>query len=320
MQENALQIIGENFNATRRIKATSPRILVDGGKAMLKYRNLAGDDAFLDVSSVYPEDPKELRKTQITHIAQAMRIKDMDYISWIVMAQVEAGATIIDVCIDEIAVDPNERHEWMKWIIPVVQGMTDLPLAIDSSDSKTIEAGLSVYDTTKSRPAINSVNLEDGRQDLIPMAREFNAMLFANASGRETMPNNAEERVENLKQIMKMMDDDDIPMKDRFLDPLAFPVGAGGDFAKHYLDAVRMIHEEFPDVHIFGGHSNTSFGLPQRKVINEAFCILAVIAGCDTLMIDPILNSPSIFNQFHLANEALMGRDEMCMNYIMAHR
>ena len=119
---------------------------------------------------------------------------------------------------------------------------------------------------------------------------------------------------------MSMMDAESIPMADRYLDPLAFPVGAGGDFAKHYLDAVKIVHDEWPDVHIFGGHSNVSFGLPNRKIINETFCMLAVIAGCDTLMIDPILNSPEVFKRFYLANEALMGRDEMCMNYIMANR
>ncbi|NQZ72113.1 MAG: dihydropteroate synthase [Dinoroseobacter sp.] len=320
MQANGLQIIGENFNATRRVKATSPRIIEEDGRAALKYIGLDGQEAYLDVTSVYPEDKSQRRKTQITHIAQAMRIKDMEYLNWIVMAQARAGATIIDVCIDEIAIDPAERHDWMKWIIPLVQQMTDLPLAIDSSDPQTIEAGLSVYDRDHSRPAINSVNLEEGRGDLIPMAAKHNALLFANASGRESMPNNAEERVENLNQIMAMMDAENIPVTDRYLDPLAFPVGAGGDFAKHYLDAVAMIRKEYPEVHIFGGHSNTSFGLPQRKVINEAFCILSVIAGCDTLMIDPVLNSPEVFNRFHLANEALMGRDEMCMNYITAHR
>ena len=320
MQANGLQIIGENFNATRRVKATSPRIVEEDGSAALKYTGLDGQEAFLDITSVFPEEKSQRRKTQITHIAQAMRVKDMDYLNWIVAAQARAGATIIDVCIDEIAINPEERHDWMRWIIPVVQEMTDLPLAIDSSDPKTIEAGLAVYDHGHSRPAINSVNLEEGRGDLIAMAADHNALLFANASGRESMPNNAEERLENVNQIMQMMDAENIPMTDRYLDPLAFPVGAGGDFAKHYLDAVTMIREEFPNVHIFGGHSNTSFGLPHRKIINETFCILSIIAGCDTLMIDPVLNNPEVFNRFHLAHEALMGRDEMCMNYIAAHR
>jgi len=316
MNDKVLDIIGENFNTTRRVKATSPRIVQEDGKAALVYKDLEGKKRFLDVSSLYPADPAMLKKTQITHVAHAMRNKDLDYINWIIRAQVEAGATIIDICVDEISVDPDERNEWMQWIIPVAQEITDLTLAIDSSDPKTVIAGIEVYDKSKSRPAINSVNLEDGRQQLVDLAKEHNALLFANASGFDSMPANAEERVENLHKIMAMMDGGGIAMGDRYLDPLAFPIGAGSEFSKHYLDAVRMIHDEFPEVHIFGGHSNTSFGLPQRRVINDAFIILSIISGCDTLMIDPLLNSPKTFIEFTLANEALMGRDDMCMNYI----
>ncbi len=316
MSDKVLEFIGENFNTTRRVKATSPRIVQEDGKAALAYTDLDGTKRFLDVSTLYPSDPALLKKSQITHVAQAMRNKDLDYINWIIRAQVEAGATIIDVCVDEISVDPDERNDWMQWIIPVVQEITDLTLAIDSSDPKTVAAGLEVYDSSKSRPAVNSVNLEDGRQDLIGLAKDHNALLFANASGNDSMPANAEERVDNLHQIMTMMDEGGIAMDDRYLDPLAFPIGAGSEFSKHYLDAVRMIREEFPEVHIFGGHSNTSFGLPQRRVMNHAFIILSIISGCDTLMIDPVLNLPKDYIEFKLANDALMGRDEMCMRYI----
>jgi 5-methyltetrahydrofolate--homocysteine methyltransferase len=316
MSDKVLEIIGENFNTTRRVKATSPRIVQEDGKACLVYKNLDGAKCFLDVSALYPSDPAQLKKTQITHVAQAMKNKDLDYINWIIRAQVEVGATIIDICVDEISVDPDERNEWMQWIIPVAQEITDLTLAVDSSDPKTIVAGLEAYDKSKSRPAINSVNLEDGRAQLIDLAKEHDALLFANASGHDSMPANAEERVTNLQKIMGMMDKVGIPMGDRYLDPLAFPIGAGSDFSRHYLDAVRMIREEFPEAHIFGGHSNTSFGLPKRRIMNSAFIIRSIIAGCDTLMIDPILNPPKDFIEFKLANEALMGRDEMCMNYI----
>jgi 5-methyltetrahydrofolate--homocysteine methyltransferase len=316
MSDKVLEIIGENFNTTRRVKATSPRIVHEDGKACLVYKNLEGAKCFLDVSALYPSDPAQLKKTQITHVAQAMKNKDLDYINWIIRAQVEVGATIIDICVDEISVDPDERNEWMQWIIPVAQEITELTLAVDSSDPKTIVAGLEVYDKSKSRPAINSVNLEDGRAQLIDLAKEHDALLFANASGHDSMPANAEERVTNLQKIMGMMDKVGIPMGDRYLDPLAFPIGAGSDFSRHYLDAVRMIREEFPEAHIFGGHSNTSFGLPKRRIMNSAFIIRSIIAGCDTLMIDPILNPPKDFIEFKLANEALMGRDEMCMNYI----
>ena len=75
------------------------------------------------------------------------------------------------------------------------------------------------------------------------MAKERNAILFANASGQNGMPQNAEQRVENLEGCMAMMEKGGIPMDDRYLDPLVFPIGAGPDFGGHYLDAVRTIRE-----------------------------------------------------------------------------
>ena len=87
-------------------------------------------------------DPAELKKTKITHVAHAIHTKNLDYIEWLILRQVEAGANIIDVCVDEISVYPDERHECMRWIIPVVQKMTDEIIAIDSSDSQTLAAGL----------------------------------------------------------------------------------------------------------------------------------------------------------------------------------
>ncbi len=149
-----------------------------------------------------------------------------------------------------------------------------------------------------------------------PLCSLRQAHLFATASGGESMPANAEERIANLQRSMARMDGCRIAMKDRCLDPLAFPIGAGSDFSKHYLDAVRMIREEFPTVHIFGGHSNTSFGLPQRRVNNSVFIILSFISRCDRLILDPVANPPKDFTPFTLAEEALMGRDEMSMNYI----
>lgn len=320
MAGKILDIIGENFNTSRRIKSTSPRVTKDGDSVKLSYINLEGETAFLDITSIYPKDPEQLKKVQITHVSQAMINKDLDYIKWLIFKQIEAGANIIDICVDEICVDENERNEWMQWIIPVVQEMSDVTFAVDSSDPLTVTAGLEVYDCSKSRPAINSVNLEVGRDVLIPLAKKYNALLFANASGKDGIPNTKEERVENLEQIMSMMDEEGIPMEDRYLDPLAFPVGAAPEAPQHYLDAVSELRVKYPEVHLFGGHSNTSFGMPQRKVLNSAFVIRSIISGCDALMIDPVMNPPKDFFEFKLSDNVLMGKDMMGMEYITHFR
>lgn len=316
LPKDRIIVIGENFNATRKIKATSPRVKEIDGRTGIVYTNLAGDQKLLDCSDVIPEDPAARNSFMVPHIAQALRNKDMDYISWAIKAQERAGAHIIDLCVDEMSVYPEERYEWIQYLVKVAQSITDSIVSIDSSDSKTIYAGLEAHDSTKSRPAINSFNLEDGRQELVGMAKERDALLFANASGSSGMPQDADGRVENLEQCMAMMDDGGVAPEDRFLDPLVFPVGAGPEFGAHYLDAVRRLRAEYPDVHIFGGHSNVSFGLPNRKLLNQVFVTLSIQAGCDAAMLDPLMNPPLDFDGFRLAADALTGVDEYSVKYL----
>lgn len=319
-KENILDIIGENFNTTRRLRTTSPRLKKEGDKVGVTYPGPDGQTRVLDVTGIWPKDPAALRRFQVPHVAHAVRTKNVDYLTWIIRSQIDAGANIVDLCVDEISVNPEERHDCMRWLVPVAQGIADVTFSIDSSDPNTVIAGLEKYDIQKSRPAINSVNLEEGRQVLIDVAGKYNALLFANASGRESMPQDAEQRVANLAQIMDLMDKANVPMTDRYLDPLAFPVGAGSEFSLHYLDAVKEIRKRYPEVHIFGGHSNTSFGLPQRKVVNNAFIVLSILAGCDTLMIDPIMNPPQAYVEFRLAADVLLNKDEFAMRYISYYR
>jgi len=314
--DGGLIVIGENFNSTRKIKATSPRVIEEDGKTGIKYTDLDGNDRILDCTDIVPEDPAERNSFMIPHIAQALRQKDMNYISWAIKNQEKHGAHIIDICVDEMSVYPEERFEWIKWTVETAQKVTDSIVAIDSSDSNTIYAGLEAHDGTKNRPAINSFNLEDGRQELVPMAKDHNALLFANASGNAGMPQNDVERVENLTTCMNMMDEVGIPMDDRFLDPLVFPIGAGPEFGMHYLDAVKTLRENYPEVHLFGGHSNVSFGLPQRKLVNEVFVFLSIQAGCDAAMIDPVMNSPVGIEDYMMAANALTGVDEYSMKYL----
>ena len=316
VNNNGLVIIGENFNATRKIKATSPRVLRDNDQWFVTYTRLDGSQGRLDVTDTIPDDPNQQRVFAIPHIAEACRQKNMDYITWAIKSQEAGGAHIIDLCVDEMSVYPEERYEWMRWLVKTTQSLTSTVVAIDSSDSNTIYAGLEAHDGTISRPAINSFNLEDGRQVLVDMARERNAILFANASGNRGMPQDATQRIENLEQCMTMMDAGNIPIEDRFLDPLVFPIGAGPDFGNHYLDAVRTMRERYPAVHIFGGHSNVSFGLPQRKILNHAFVVLAILAGCDSLMIDPIMNPVKPFDDFRFAANSLTAEDEYSVKYL----
>ncbi len=313
---NGLIVIGENINTTRKIRATSPNIVREDGKVGYAYTGLDGARRLLDITDVFPEDPAELKTARIPHIGQAVRKQDLDYLEWAILSQERAGATIIDLCVDELSVYPEERHDYMRWMVKTAQSLSDVSFAIDSSDPQTIMAGLEVYDRGKGRPAINSVSLEAGRDVLVQVGKDEDCAVFANGSGRSGMPQDAAERIANMSGCMEMMDKVGLPMGDRYLDPLVFPIGAGPDFGNHYLDAVRGLREKFPEVHIFGGLSNVSFGMPRRKLLNQTFITLGILAGCDAIMIDPLMNPPKDFVEFKLAAEVMNAHDEYGMRYL----
>jgi len=311
-----LVVIGENINTTRRIKATSANIVREDGKIGYAYQDIDGERRVLDMTDAFPSDETQLRNARVSPIGQGVRKRNLDFLRWAILSQQRAGASIIDLCVDELSVYPEERHEHMRWVVKAAQSLWDGSFAIDSSDPNTIKAGLSVYDHGKGRPAINSVSLEAGRDELIQIGKDLKCYIFANGSGNKGMPQDAQQRVDNLTNCMALMDSANVPMQDRFLDPLVFPVGAGPDFGKHYLDSVKALRERFPEVHIFGGLSNVSFGLPRRKLLNHAFITLAIMSGCDAIMIDPLMNAPIDYIEFQIAADVMTAKDEYALNFL----
>jgi hypothetical protein len=111
VDNNGLIVIGESINATRKLKPASPRIHLDDNVARIRYVNADGHEAFMDISDVFPWDENARKRTLVPHVAHAMKTKN---IGGLVVAQERAGAAIIDICVDEIAVDPEERNYWMR--------------------------------------------------------------------------------------------------------------------------------------------------------------------------------------------------------------
>lgn len=315
-QISKLVVIGENINTTRRIRADSPNIVRDGDRYGWVYKDLDGSRGFFDVTDVYPKEAAQQKTGRVGHIGHAVRTRDIKFLTWAILSQVNAGSHIVDLCCDELSVYPEERKDHMRWLVQTAQSISDVPFAIDSSDPETIKAGLEVYDRKTGRPAINSVSLEAGRDVLIHLAKEQDCIIFGNGSGASGMPQNAEERVDNLTNLMAMMDKIGINHDDIYLDPLVFPVGAGPEFGAHFLDAVKELRRRFPDVHIFGGLSNVSFGLPRRKLLNHAFITLSIVNGCDAIMIDPLMNDPNEYMEFKIAADVMTAKDEYALQFL----
>ncbi len=313
---NPLITIGENINATRKIRLDSPRVITDGDKKGLYYIAISGEKCFYDLTQTIASDVVQ-QSGQIPYISEAILRGDSQFLLSLAKEQLDNGADIIDLCVDEVSPYPEKRLDYMKWLVKVMQDNLPARYCLDSSDPDTLEAGISVYDNSKGKAVLNSTNLEENRQKVIDLARETQSQIIANASGAEGMPEDDQQRVDNLSVLMERMDKAGIPVEDRFLDALVFPIGAGSEYGRHFLDAVKTLREKFgPEVHIFGGFSNVSFGMPKRILLNRTLTVLSVLSGCDTIMIDPNQIDVQYINEFKLASDALLGKDEFCMNLI----
>ena len=318
-------VLGENLNTSRKCRADGKLVKpMPNGKPGYPYKDLEGNARFVDLSQVLARET--VQKTgMVPYIAAAVENRDELYIATAIKEQEQAGADIIDLCVDEVSTRKDERRAHMVWMVKAAQKYSGLSMAVDSSDPDAIVAGLEVYDRKQGRPFLNSTNLEAERLTLLPVVKEHKTMIAGNASGPDGIPPDDRGRVANLTQLMGEMDKHGIPMEDRFLDPLVFPVGAGADmntgefkaYGRYYLSAVRQLRERFgPEFHLFGGFSNVSFGMPQRKLLNVVFTYLCIQAGCDCIMVDPKQISKREANDFYYAQRCLEGIDEFSMEYL----
>lgn len=246
------------------------------------------------------------------------------YIQSLAKQQEAAGATYLDINVDEFCTDVDERVRLMRWVVPVVQAATSIPISVDSSNMQILEAGLDVCDASRGKPMVNSVSLE--RESAIAIAARHHAVVIASAAGKSDLPNATQERVANLDAIIDRLRQAGFTLGDIHADPLVFPIAVDVQNGNRFLDAVRTIRSTYgPEIHIAAGLSNVSFGMPNRKLINQVFAHLAVQAGADGGIVDPLQINPAVLQSiatdtedYKLAHALLTGHDEFGMNFIMA--
>jgi len=327
-------IIGENIHATRVLLKKGTRFVVEGDREAITFTTVDGHAAEL-VLAPSMRSGQDYDEGRIKHVRIAMRIAmdggegaetAMAYLEQLVVRQQRAGAAFIDVNVDEVSPKPPVQEEMLAWAVDTVQTMTQLPLSIDSSSIDLLETGLERCDTKRDRPLLNSASLE--RLDALDIARSYNARIVISAAGASGMPDGAEQRFENASAMVDTALNKGIPPDDLFVDPLIFPIAVDGAFGQHALDAIRMLRARFgEEIHITGGFSNVSFGIPARRIINDVFLRLAIEAGADSGIVDPvtsrideIVKLDTTSQTYRLAEDVLMGRDEHCSTYIGAWR
>lgn len=238
---------------------------------------------------------------------QALRENDLDYVLAQGIAQMDAGADILDV---NVGVPGLDEAALMRKCVSGLSSTTDLPLQIDSNDPTVLEAGLRTF---CGKAIINSVNGEETKlKTVLPLAKKYGAAVVGLTIDEKGIPETAEERFEIAKRILDDAKEYGISGSDVFIDCLCMTVSANQNSAAETLKAVRMVKEKL-GTHCLLGVSNISFGLPNRELVNRSFLTLALENGLDLPIINP---NVSAMAETVAAFRLLRGYDSGCNEFI----
>jgi 5-methyltetrahydrofolate--homocysteine methyltransferase len=247
-------------------------------------------------------------------LAAALVAGDLEVVRQEALAQVAAGADILDVNVG--AAEVNERA-LLPQAVKLVLETVDAPIAIDTADGEALAAALAMHKQVNpdGRPLINSVNGEDASlARVLPLAAEYGTAVIGLCMDDDGIPNTPEKRLAVAKRIVDRAEGYGIPREDILIDCLALTVGADSQAGWVTLEAIRLVRQEL-GVNMTLGASNVSFGLPDREIINGAFLAMAIERGLNC----PIVDAAKVAHYIQAADLAL-GRDEYAMRYLRAYR
>jgi len=245
-------------------------------------------------------------------IAAAIEAQDHNEIQQVAKDQVAAGADYIDV---NAGVFVGKEPEYLEWLVQTVQSAVEGPCCIDSPDPKAIETALAVH---KGTAMINSISLEKDRyESLLPVVAGTDLKVVALCMSDEGMPETTDDRMAIADKLVNSLLQNNVAIDNIYVDPLVQPVATNTTFGTEFLNAIEKIKATFAGIHIMCGLSNISFGLPDRKFLNQTLMVMAMAKGLDGAIINPLDKKmmASI-----IAAETLLGNDDYCTNYLNAYR
>jgi 5-methyltetrahydrofolate--homocysteine methyltransferase len=252
---------------------------------------------------------ERINPTGKKRLAEALKAGDLDIVGKEALAQVQAGADILDVNVGTFGVD---EVALLPKTVRMVMEKVDVPLCLDSSNPEALEAALKVY---KGKPLVNSVTGEKhSLERVLPLIKKYGAAVVGLVQDDEGIPRDTERRVRIAHTIVERVEAEGIPREDLIIDCLAFAVGAEPASGVAVIEAIHRIRTEL-GVNITMGASNVSFGLPDRELLNSAFVAMAIAAGATCLIVD-VAKVRSII----LAADLVLGRDNRARRYVEAYR
>lgn len=244
-------------------------------------------------------------------LAAEMKEGNFDRVIADALAQVEAGAQMLDV---NAGIPLADEPALLAKAIQLVQGVTDVPLSIDSSIVEALEAGIAVY---QGKPLINSVTGEDEvLERVLPLVAKHGAAVVAISNDETGISEDPDVRFEVAKKIVNRAADYGIPPSDVVVDPLVMPIGAIGGAGRQVFALVDRLRNEL-GVNTTCGASNVSFGLPNRHVITGTFLAMAISHGMTSAIMNPLHKE---VKDAVMAADVLNNQDENCAAWIRANR
>jgi len=242
-------------------------------------------------------------------LAAALMEGDMDVVRREAIAQVEAGADVLDV---NVGVAGLDQVKMLPVALKTVMDAVDVPISIDSNNPDALDAALKLY---KGKPLINSITGEEkAMASLLPLVKEYGTAFIGLCMDDEGIPTDVDKRVAIAHKIVDRAVSMGIPQEDVVIDCLVMTVATDHMGAATTQEAIRRVRAELGQ-NVTAGVSNVSFGLPERDVINSTFLTLLIGAGVNCPIVDVAKVRPLV-----LATDMLLGRDEYSARYIKAFR
>ncbi len=244
-------------------------------------------------------------------LAEEMKNGDFSRVEADALAQVAAGAHMLDI---NAGIPLADEPALLARAIQLVQGVTDVPLSIDSSIVEALERGLSVY---QGKALVNSVTGEDEQMErVLPLVAKYGAAVVAISNDETGISTDPDVRFAVAKKIVQRAADYGIPSHDIIVDPLVMPIGAMGTAGRQVFALLRRLVTELK-VNTTCGASNVSFGLPARNNITGTFLAMAISNGMTSAIMNPL--HPEV-KTIVMAADVLAGTDQDCAAWIRANR
>jgi 5-methyltetrahydrofolate--homocysteine methyltransferase len=257
---------------------------------------------------------ERINPTGKKRLAAALVSGDLEIVRQEALAQVDAGADILDVNVGAAGVD---EVDLLPRAVELVLETVDVPIAIDTADGEALAAALAMHQEVNpdGKALINSVNGEEASlKRVLPLVAEYHTAVIGLCMDDDGIPDTPEKRLAVAKKIVDRAGKHGIGPEDILIDCLALTVGADSRAGWTTLEAIRLVREEL-GVNTALGASNISFGLPERETINGAFLAVAIDRGLNC----PIVDAAKVAHFIQAADLAL-GRDEYAMRYLKAYR